>query len=197
MGVFIPDTFALVRLGWQVAGDSETMVCTFGVSGPIDATADDIAALVHTALLTTACNPAQMHPVYVVQPTQVTLNDGGLSEGISGAPAPGTLAGASSGPPPNNCALLLTKYTARSGRKGRGRMYLPPFMIMEGNIDAAGYMVPADVASLTLRWTNFRTALIDAGVLPVLLHADELDPPNAITSWILQPQVATQRRRLR
>lgn len=197
MGVFIPDGYSMVRLGWRCTGDQETMVSTFGVQHPIASDPQTVAGLIHDNYLLTAGKPADSLPSYIIQPTSITHHEGTeIVEAIAGTPVAGTNA-AVGGPLPVNCAVLLTKRTARAGRKGRGRMYLPPFQSIETGVDAAGFIAPADITALTTRWASFRTALIAVDLLPVLLHADELDTPNLITSWAIEGQIATQRRRLR
>ncbi len=102
-------------------------------------------------------------------------------------------------PPPNNTAILVQKRTSRGGRKGRGRMYLPPASLHEPNVGATG-----DITGVTLTahqtWADEVLAAMDLASQPmVLLHSEEAGAiaPDPVTSLSVQPKVATQRTRLR
>lgn len=75
-------------------------------------------------------------------------------------------------------------------------MFLPPAFCGEAQIDGAGIINPANVATINGRLANLLGDIVAAGLAPVLLHSDA-DPPDAITSLSLAPLIATQRRRLR
>jgi len=96
--------------------------------------------------------------------------------------------------PPNVC-FLLKKNTARGGRKGKGRGFLPPIWIAENNVDAAGVLAGTNLTALNVLWANALTDLASASKPAVLLHSDG-STPDVITSWFVEPVVATQRRRL-
>lgn len=98
-------------------------------------------------------------------------------------------------PPPQNCALLVKKQTASGGRANRGRMYLPPYPIGEGDITANGVIADGQVTTLQ---GVINTWLNEVGAY-VVLHDSEspVTTPTPITSFILDRVIATQRRRLR
>lgn len=109
-----------------------------------------------------------------------------------------TAAGSGSGAliSPNVC-LLATKNTGRGGRKGRGRMFLPP--PLEGQIDNSGHLDETFQGNVQESLTDLITnvgLLLDSEGGPFLLHSSELDEPDAITSTVLSGIVATQRDRL-
>ncbi|HKZ21565.1 MAG TPA: hypothetical protein VJQ57_15850 [Acidimicrobiia bacterium] len=99
---------------------------------------------------------------------------------------------------PPNTSVLVKKVTALVGRKHQGRMYLPAPRA-DGTND--GGLLTAAEAGI------FQTAVDDwLGVIqsaayfgaPVILHQFEADgDPTVIEAFVVQPRVATQRRRLR
>lgn len=102
----------------------------------------------------------------------------------------------STNPMPLNCAILCNKTTAVGGRKGRGRMFLPPTLGTELDVDGAGNIAPSAVAVYQSYITKFRVDLVAAGYTPLLLHS-EPGAPTPINSFAIQGQIATQRRRMR
>lgn len=97
---------------------------------------------------------------------------------------------------PINSALLLQKTTARGGRMGRGRCFLPPIWTAEGNIDQSGVVTSFDLSGIQTLWDSALTALLASDCPPVLLHSDG-STPDPITSWTVNQTLATQRRRMR
>jgi hypothetical protein len=105
---------------------------------------------------------------------------------------------------PPNVAVLIKKRTALGGRRGRGRMYFPWFL-GEGDADERGSISAAVQANLSAACENFRLAIAAAsGAVPgtpmVLLHSTApLGPavaPTPVIALVVDPLVATQRRRL-
>lgn len=98
---------------------------------------------------------------------------------------------------PSNCAVLLKKGTARGGRKGRGRLYLP-WAVGEGQVTDVGTLDPALVASYNSRAASWLANPDATGVSELLLlHTDAADGlGNPLTSLVCDPLLATQRRRL-
>jgi len=104
---------------------------------------------------------------------------------------------------PSNCALLVSKVTDFAGRKYRGRMYWPS-MLAEGNVDINGVIDGAVVTALQGHFDDL-FADLDAvsGASPALLHDKVTDdviddtPATLLSSFIVKPKIATQRRRLR
>lgn len=126
----------------------------------------------------------------------VTYNDGGdmvLAENPRNIQGSGI--GAVTVPP--NCAILVKKVTASGGRKNRGRFFWPPSFLDAGDVTPAGYLESAAVTNHGAKFNEFLAALILGGVQPVVLHSELLDTPTPITSFQMQTQLATQRKRLR
>lgn len=106
--------------------------------------------------------------------------------------------GTSSQPtPPPNCTVLVRKNTAKGGRENRGRLNLPSGRIEEASVDSAGFLTPAVVTALNTTMGLFKGSLDEQEVPMFLLHSDPAVTPTAITTLIVQPQLATQRRRMR
>lgn len=97
---------------------------------------------------------------------------------------------------PPNCAFLVRKRTSRGGRKGRGRFFFPPAIRPEGNVSPYGFFDGAWVAAINTKLETVRAGLVSSGIVPVLLHEDGSTPDN-ITSFRMETQIATQRRRMR
>lgn len=197
MTLIIPEFYAQAVYRFALAGDSEEMLTTIGIDnfGPAEGTAiandlqDDFNAAFPAATFSVGYTflgvrlyggPGPAHTVYE----------------SSGPPVAGT----NSGPAmPQNVAFLVTKRTAQAGRRFRGRMFLPPFLIGEDSISIIGKLAPAQLAALQDRVDAW---LMDPPAYPkVLLHDDSgvsaLPAPTPITQLVLSDTVATTRRRLR
>jgi hypothetical protein len=135
--------------------------------------------------------------------THVSLGtDGG--EDITGIdPNPGNCTRSGSSPTPN-VAVLVHKRTARGGRRGRGRLYLP-WACVPSDLSENGTILGTRVTTLQTAVTAWLTACSGGAGPVVILHRDSLPgtehptppgPPNVVTSMTVDPLVATQRRRL-
>lgn len=104
---------------------------------------------------------------------------------------------------PPNCSMLIQKRTGNAGRNMRGRIFMPPAMIFDADIDAAGNMGGTLVAAHQLLWTEWLTESSSAGVALMLIHlydpelSEPTVAPTPITQLVVQSKLATQRRRLR
>lgn len=99
---------------------------------------------------------------------------------------------------PPNCAALIHKTTARGGRRGRGRMYLP-WVLQESLVDEAGIILASTVTSITNGVNIWVTRLATETTPLVLLHGPGktgTPAPDVVTSVRCDPLLATQRRRL-
>lgn len=99
---------------------------------------------------------------------------------------------------PSNCALLVAKNTALGGRRFRGRFFAPPSFLNEGAVDQSGNIVAANVTALQTQWDAVRSGMVAVQLEPMLFHQGASAPaPTPITSFTVQSQIATQRRRMR
>lgn len=190
----VPPNFGVLAYKWSLSGDPEAMFSTVGVDtqnfanpgnfqAQVDAFADQWIAALGAGATT---SPA------VFQGCVLRTANGGVFE------APRNVVGTAGAVAlPNNCAYLLKKKTNTAGRRGRGRMYIPPVYIGEGSISGLGVL---DAASRTSLENSIRAAM-PIGPF-VLLHSQEPlgpapPPPFPIVSFDLDVRIATQRRRLR
>lgn len=105
---------------------------------------------------------------------------------------------------PPNCAVLVHKLTARGGRRGRGRWYIP----WAGNLAGAGEngaLYSQDITNVTAAVNAWHAAVTAQVGPPVVLHRPSAPgtehpttpgAPNLITGYRVDPLTGTQRRRL-
>ena len=99
---------------------------------------------------------------------------------------------------PPNCALLVHKRTARGGRRGRGRLFMPWFL-NEAKVTSSGMIDASEQVSLQTPFNVWFADLATRGIPMVLLHQGgdtPPGPPNLVTSLAVDPMNSTQRRRL-
>jgi hypothetical protein len=194
MALQIPNGFALVSYKFALIGDAEPMYTTVGMDFAAMAGGDQENANLAADQLLNGYTAAQIITgwTYLGVVCKVGI-PAGQTVTIE---APRAVVGQSGEQsPPNNCALLVRKRTAVAGRRGAGRMYIPPFGVGEGGITASGAFPGADLAYHQARingWFNL--------VYPWYLLHDELPVPmnpTLISSFVVDARVATQRRRLR
>lgn len=122
----------------------------------------------------------------------------------AGAASPGTRAGEFA---PPNVALLVRKRTALGGKKNRGRSYIP-FILAVSEATENGAVAPGSIAALQGACTTF-LAQLTTDVTPMVIENKTFNTPlpphhvtfiggsNAqVTSYVVEPIIATQRRRL-
>jgi hypothetical protein len=169
---------------------------TFGV----DPTSTDpvaVAASVRIAWTKVGSISTRIDNQVTMGPYTVRLGTDG-SEAIVGVDSTQALGGSGGSATPPNIALLVHKRTARGGRRGRGRMFIP-WATQIADVDERG-----TIASSTLGFTNtalavFLAELTTQGCPMVVLHDDGRTPPgapNVVTSLTADAIVGTQRRRL-
>ena len=178
---------AAVVLGHQLTGTSQTAA---GVAG--------VVAGAWTAGLFSSGGP---YPPSLILDT-VLVKFGPLATGPSAVAAVGTAAGSGGGEAYNpGTAILVSKFTALGGRRGRGRMYLPP--LTESGITEGGKLLAAQVTNLQGYANSFLASLNTGNVPMVLLHRYDPDAgespvaPTLVTGLTVQATLATQRGRLR
>lgn len=111
--------------------------------------------------------------------------------------------------PPSQVALLLKKNTGLGGKKNRGRSYFPWF-VSSLNVSETGVVSNAEIVAIQALATAFLADLVTAGIpMAIANRVMVLTPPDTrphvteihggpmVTSYVVEPVVATQRRRLR
>lgn len=100
-------------------------------------------------------------------------------------------------PVPINSALLVTKNTALGGRRNKGRMYVPPFLPGESQVDANGNLAAGVQATLQGQFDVATDGDLADDIGYLLYHQTGDPTPTAITSLVVNNLIATQRRRMR
>lgn len=201
--LFIPSGHGVVQWIFALTGSSHQ----FGFSHGVDvenafhidpqAVADDAA----DAFLTGYTAAAMYNPWTFVRTHVVQKALGNLYS----ADSVHNTAGTGGAQPTNtaNLAMIVRKSTVLAGRRFRGRMYFPPFSIVDADVNNAGVIDPSVVASLQSQVDDFRAAWeASASVAHInLLHAASDDDPEpdgtTVTNWSVEALCGTQRRRMR
>lgn len=203
MALIIPPGFAQCVWSHILVGDSEPIINTAGLDlsaagGAFEDAADNaFTAWVDNILPSISDDYTLSHvTLYVGQ-------DGGPPLVVDSTLSNST-GGLSNAPLPQNCAHLVRKRTDSSGRRGRGRLYIPG--VPEGEVDSAGNLSTVYRDAMTTSANGLLTDL-ETGVagLPatpmVILHRSEgigtEPPPTPVVTMVCETKIATQRRRLR
>lgn len=196
MSLIIPDGFAQVAIPIQHTLLARQAITTFGIDLSGFAGTDPQAA---DAVMTCWINFVQpvMDSNTTAGPAILTVGvTGGENIVVSGI-LDSTGADSQSSAPPS-VAVLVNKITARGGRRGRGRMFVP-WAVNTADVNEAGLIATAAVNNLEAAFGDFRTCLSVSDVDMVLLHNDGIsDPgaPNAVTQVQVEALIGSQRRRL-
>jgi hypothetical protein len=197
MPMNIPVGQGLAVLRWSNLGDPEEQITTFGLDERPEFDAHDTAVDIYgwATSSTSITSLAAMNQGWTFNGVTFYLQgELGTTVGVHNAPITAVVGGLST--LPTNCSLLVQKHTALSGRRNRGRFYVPAYSLSEGDINPNGVLDSAFYTTLQNRWDVFYDAIIAGGAQPVLFHSIELDS-TPITSFIVDIQIATQRRRMR
>lgn len=200
MTLVIPPGFGEASIQLRNAGDPEPWYVTFAVD-LTEAAGDfaEAAGIVGTAFVNSFLT--QMNEATTLVGVNLRVGQDG-SDPLSVYVPVGETGTGSSAKLPQNCALLVRKATARGGRSGKGRMYIPN-VLPETAVDNVGVIDSATVTAFQDVADELLTQLTgDPGPsLPmVLLHNNSLtvDPtPTPVTALVVDSLIATQRRRLR
>lgn len=197
-----PAGFAQCSYELKHSLSSRSAFITFGV----DPTVTDPAA-VATSLVAAFSSTGSLFACIDInvqlQSTRVSMGtDGGEDLVGSSTQIVACTRSMSSAPP--NCAVMVHKQTARGGRRGRGRMYIP-WCADSTTLTEAGVLNSANVTTVQNAVNAWRTSVISlVGPLMLLHRPSTIDttrpttpgPPNEITSLTVDALIATQRRRL-
>jgi len=108
---------------------------------------------------------------------------------------PSGISGSGSDPMSINAAVIVAKLTGLSGRKNRGRMFVPG--IREGEMDAGGNVLSP--GNLTFWQDAFDQVLADftTAERSAVVHHRATSTDTSITELVVRPKLGTQRTRLR
>jgi hypothetical protein len=197
MGVVWPVGEFQSVLRWSLTGDPEEMVCTLGVRHASETDPSTVAQDIYDAATASASitSLAALNQGWTfVGVTCYLQDDPGQIIGTYNNPITATVGGLLT--LPQNNSFLIHKVTGSSGRQNKGRMYLPPYVLGEGDVSVGGVIGSGVYTTIQGRWNQFEGNLSTAGITPVLFHSLG-GPSTPITSFLLDPVIATQRRRLR
>jgi len=198
MGVEIPVGYTQAVYVFRGPGAIKNSTMTLGLHYGTSADVPDIAGaaydLVTAGTGDNLCEAASMVVGWQFLGTDVTYMD---ESGPLIASYRETVVGTKSGSPlPTNCAFLVSKSSATGGRAGRGRWFVPPFMLGESGIDGNGVIDSGIMATLQGYLDVVMAQALAIDINPVILHSGA-GLPAPITAMTLQPLLATQRRRMR
>lgn len=199
MPTVIPEGFAQASaLFDRIAGGDEAFVVTGHGLGlpPNDPT--DVANAVFDAWEGSEIGTQFMATTWRMRQVSVRVNRGnGIETGTSTRAAiPGQ---ASSPALPPNVAVLVRKVTGLGSREGRGRMYLPG--TQEDIVNDNGVIIAPHLGN----WQPFAQQFnalcafnnVELHVLHSLPQLGGAPAPTPVATLVVQPLVATQRRRIR
>lgn len=185
MGYVIPPGFSRVVLEFASYAPTGSKPCFgFGIdNSPSDAIVEGVYAwwLAEQRALTT--DGMRLERV-------VARNDTEVAEKLVSSPGSET---ANTLPP--NSAVLISMSSGLTGRSNRGRVYLPG-CLYDDTVADGGQLDLTSLANLQDSWDALEVILDGLAASFVILHSDSSDP-TPVTASVVQPLVATQRRRLR
>lgn len=192
-----PAGYAECSYSFTQAGLIRPAFITFGVD-PSETAIDLIATAVQAAFTAAGSLNTVMDSSVQMVNTRVSLGTETAEDLVYNLPSAIAGGGGTTGSLPPNCAVLIRKVTARGGRRGRGRVYVP-WAINETAVDEVGIIAGAAVTTLQNAANAWRAALVTQNVPMVVLHNPGLTAtgaPDVVTSLRVDPLIATQRRRL-
>jgi hypothetical protein len=192
----IPNGYAQIQMHFNLSGDPEPILVTFGIETTAGLLADRITAMntIKSAYMSAMLN--RHTGSYTLTKVVGKFGPGPNHVIVESDTAPAVFGNAGVAASQNN-AVLVRKLTGQAGRHNKGRMYLPP--MVRTDIGPDGALMPATAADWRTQLEGFRVAITAAqgtGNM-VILHNDPAMTPTIVTSLVVDPRIATQRRRLR
>lgn len=175
---------------------------TWGVN-PTETDADSIAGGCMDAFNVASGPVSKLDSGCTIGPVTCYLGTDGSADivGVDSRTFPGGTSRASIHP---GTALLVTKRTARGGRRGKGRMFIP-WALSTGEPDEAGIVLTATITAWNTALQLFRAQLSSFSMPMVVLHkpsppgtehSSTMGAPDLVTSLVASNLVSSQRRRL-
>lgn len=203
MARVIPPGFAEARIVMSATGDPRPWTVTLGIDvsdagGDYEGVADKVRVSYAQSFLIGQSTLVRLDSVELL-----IGQDGGDPLTVS-SPASSS-GGTASAMLPQNCAVLVQKRSGVAGKRNRGRMFIP-LMAREAQVDGVGVIDADERDAYQVTADLFLEKLLsdEPGTFtpapPVILHTAGVgvDPtPTPITRFIVDPVIATQRRRLR
>ena len=192
--VLIPDNYAQVNYKFTGVAVPLGAQVTLGVALANPAAGPDDVATTAAAGWTSSIRNEQVSEITLAS---VLVKFGPNDLGPSTEQPVGLAGTAAAGSAAPNTAVLVRKVTALGGHAGRGRMFIPG--ILETQVGSNGFITPSALTGWQDELDNFFTFMEASDLPPVVLHSEgsPLSTPTEIVQLIVDPRVATQRRRLR
>jgi hypothetical protein len=191
-----PPGFASCSARFVLAAFNRPAFITWGVDNT-DTDPASLSVQMLNCLTTTGGLMSQMDSsVTLAEVISRIGTDGG--EDLIGSATGSTLGGLTGGAPPPNVAILAHKRTARGGRRGRGRWYLP-WYCSANDLGEDGVLLAAKLTAKQTALNATRAAMAAGGNPMVVLHRPghtSPGPPDVVTNIVVANVVGTQRRRL-
>lgn len=193
--VVIPAGYGLCTVLMSVTGRTKLYTTSFGYNLPAGADVDNaqaISDIIHAAggMFATA----NIATTYFYKGVHVRQQGDTLEYSFEyNISTQGTQ---SISPPPANGSVLVKKNSSLSGKKNRGRFYLPPFGVTDADVDQNGNIGSASVAFLQ-GYADSTLAALDTGGFPMVILHHGAGAPTVVESLTVESTIATQRRRIR
>lgn len=195
--VIIPSGHGLCSVKMRDTSVGKISTVTWGYTLPVSGTAADNAALIVDAITTATC--LWFTSVYAAATTLVSVyvleNRAGVHTSFEQFVNQNGARTGSAVPMPQ-VALGIKKVTAFAGKAQRGRLYLPAFFLLGGDLLESGVIIGTRVTQLQTAATTTLSELLGHGVPMDLLHTSSDITPSPVQQLIVAPIVRTQRRRL-
>jgi hypothetical protein len=193
----LPNGYANHKIKFGLSGSSHVSIITLGVQNADSNNAADVGSAIRSAFFSTS-RPFALANIatgwsYLGDETNVMLA-GVETFDVHTVSNAGTK---SASAVPINAAVLCVKNTGVSGRRNKGRMFVPPFYFLEADVDMAGVISPTPLAAYQTLFNSAWSDLDTNNVPPVILHSVSEVAPTIITSFTISGLMATQRRRMR
>lgn len=194
-GVTIPAGYGLATALFSVTGRTKWYSTAWGYSFAGDASTDNTEDIWDAITTTgTLFKNTSMSTQYAIE--GLRLRQQGDPNEYSFEKLTHIQGTAALNPPSPNVSVLIRKISGLSGKKHRGRLYLPPFNETEADIDVNGLMTTTQTDIITGWAEGMRGNLEGSGFPMVILHHGA-GAPTAVSALSCERLVATQRRRLR
>lgn len=188
--------FAAISVEIRNVAMTRPAFVTFGVD-PTSTTPTNVAADVVAAITSAGSLQSRIDSQATISSVRVSMGTDGTVDMV-GISAVSLAGGYSATTLPPNCACLVHKTTARGGRRGRGRLFIP-WCISNSMVSENGTIDSTTKGTLQTSMTTFLTALQTNNVPMVVLHdpgQTPPGPPDVVTALTVDPIISTQRRRL-
>jgi len=188
--------FADVSMELTLTGFSRPAYITYGID-PSETNPVLIAADLYNAWNYAGSVNSVMDSNTTLTGIRVSLGTDGGGD-IVASPLYTLVGGAGKSSVPPNCAVLVHKTTARGGRRGRGRLFIP-WMLAETEVDEAGIIMAATITTFNAALAVWLGRLNASNMPMVVLHGPGRTPtpaPDVVTQLAADRLISTQRRRL-